>query len=884
MAEIDIMQQLKARFSEPLPDCAVRRIVVWNDPEGEFAEAFAAMVDAAGCAFAGESFPGGPVQCVEVRDGNTFAAKRRVCREAQDANFLLYRRRAQGELQGDWLADIELYAEHFHADYSSMLLEQIGAVDTDDVRDALRALRAFFAAKDRIAKFVRVMPHATSAQDVERGVIAVCCGAASATAENVVRAYMIAAAGNDGAPVPADKNAALQALRKYGAEAAFRTYLHRVLGYEGDIEATDDLAAHLLISALAATMPPESLCGLESHIVFGNSQFCVGIVRDWATSRNDEERRVLHALCRRVEERCNLLDRFLKTDIAVLAGSDVFPAIDEAILRTFMNSFAEGVDRRDEALSIIRSRKEASWYAEVASFYACLGSAVDIQGFYHDHATGLLLSPAAEVWRAYTEDWWRMDGFYRAFCDAYSRCVRESSPVLDDSVRALASWVDGVYRNWFLSQSISCWVSAAQASWEKAGWVDGVPRQDRFYDDVVTPELNATKRVLVVVSDAMRYEVAQQLAQRLERERSGSARVDAMQAVFPSVTEFGMAALLPHRSLSYDWRSGDVLADGASTEGIPARSSVLVARNPKSVAIQAVDLVELSKADRKALVHDAEVVFVYHNVIDTVGHNEHSGQSVIDACEDCVEEVMALVKIGLNDLGVSRAIVTADHGFLYTRQDLTELEKVGRDELAGEARVVERRFLIADPDATSDVFVRMNNEALDGGESSWWAPRECLRLKCSGSMHYVHGGVSLQELCVPVVRFRKLDARSKDYVERQRAALRLVSTDCRITSMNFGIALYQPEPVSGKVEPCEYELVFTDASGNEISDRRSAHADSASQNEQERTLQVRFALKAGLSYPDECYLVAREGASGSIAWREPYRILIAFAPADDFGF
>ncbi len=36
MAQIDIQAQLKTKFAQPLAPTAVRRIVVWNDPSGEF--------------------------------------------------------------------------------------------------------------------------------------------------------------------------------------------------------------------------------------------------------------------------------------------------------------------------------------------------------------------------------------------------------------------------------------------------------------------------------------------------------------------------------------------------------------------------------------------------------------------------------------------------------------------------------------------------------------------------------------------------------------------------------------------------------------------------------------------------------------------------------
>jgi hypothetical protein len=52
----------------------------------------------------------------------------------------------------------------------------------------------------------------------------------------------------------------------------------------------------------------------------------------------------------------------------------------------------------------------------------------------------------------------------------------------------------------------------------------------------------------VIISDALRYEVAAELCDTITRTTKGTAKLDAVQAVFPSITKFGMAALIPGES------------------------------------------------------------------------------------------------------------------------------------------------------------------------------------------------------------------------------------------------------------------------------------------------------------------------------------------------
>ena len=146
--------------------------------------------------------------------------------------------------------------------------------------------------------------------------------------------------------------------------------------------------------------------------------------------------------------------------------------------------------------------------------------------------------------------------------------------------------------------------------------------------------------------------------------------------------------------------------------------------------------------------------------------------------------------------------------------------------------------------------------------------------------------MSLQELCVPVLRYRDARAGAKGYEERTKAELKLLSTVRRITSMLFKVELYQPEAVGGKILPAEYTLAMVDEMGNEVSEVRRAHADMESAEEKARIIRLQFGLKAGRVYDAKhtYYLLCRSKDTGQVAWKETYQIDIAFAPMDDFGF
>ncbi|MCI9261631.1 BREX-1 system phosphatase PglZ type A [uncultured Adlercreutzia sp.] len=878
--QTEAKDQFLARFAAPLSGAARRRIVVWHDADGEFSEDFDALAAAAA---AGQLTPGErPLQFARDEDGVLFALKRRIAREDTESDFALYRPRAAGDIAGDLLADIELYAEHFQADGLSLLVQDLGAADTREVREALAELRAFFAAKDRTAKFKAVMSQARTAADVRAGVLAAALGRVEPTPQAVVRAYAQAALVDAEA---GESGRTLATLERYGVAAALARSVSGVTGYGGDLADADALAAHLLLSAFAASVPESLVRGLEDACSPQCGQFCLGIVHDWAAG--DEAARTLLAdAAEKVEREANLPMRFAGASLESLLETDVFPGVNRAIVANLAASLGQGADRRDDVRAAAAARRALAGYAEVACYFDALLAASAMQDFLRVHGEGYHEAPAAKVWEAYVGDWWQMDAAYRRFCEAYQRCVRDADPELSEAMQPVAEWADNHYVNGFLTPANECWIACAEGDWAREGYVADVPRQSRFYDEVVENELAGAKRVVVIVSDALRYEVARQLGDELERRLRVACECSAVQGVFPSVTPFGMAALLPHRSLAVNEETLAVSVDGMPTLSTAQREAVLKARRPASMALTAKDLLAMKSAEQREVAREAEVVYIYHNTIDATGEDASTEHDVFGACERAIDDICALVKVAVNQIKAARIVVTADHGFLYTRQPLGQAAKVSAAEIAGEAEKAKERFALVCGSVSDDRLLSVNMEPVGAGSLTGLAPRGIARLaRPGGTSHYVHGGVSLQELCVPVLRVRYGGSRSKSIGAAEAAEVRLLDTNRRITSMLFGVRLYQPEPVGGKVAPAEYELMLVDDAGNPVSDTRRAVADRADADERARAMEVRFALREGRTYrsADEYYLVARNVETGEPLFRERYTVDIAFAPTD-FGF
>jgi uncharacterized protein (TIGR02687 family) len=570
-----------------------------------------------------------------------------------------------------------------------------------------------------------------------------------------------------------------------------------------------------------------------------------------------------------------------------LVDTECFPCVNECILKMLMKEIGDYIINVDTISSVVEKRRTMVWYDAVSCYYEGLLQVANMQAFFHDHASGFHLAQARQVWNAYTTDYYKMDTYYRQFHLCFDRSLTVSNEVLDDLFKHVVEKVEGLYNGWFLSQLGSNWSDVCADELAQYGRVMEVSQQEHFYRSKVATGDN---RVYVIISDALRYEVAASLTEQLRRETQSKVELDSVQGVFPTITKFGMAALLPHQQLNVVQKPNggvSVLADGASTE-MPNRDKVLKSAHSASVALQYKNIIKMKRADRQALVKGMDIVYIYHDKIDEASHT--ADNLVFPACDDAIAEIKNIVRIICNEFGGTRIYITSDHGFLYTYSPLTEDDKVDKTSFNQQDVEYGRRYAIMQKGAQPDYLLPVKFVD-DQADLDAFAPRENVRIKMSGGgLNFVHGGISLQEMVVPVIDYQFLRNASKTYQRnRERydtkpVTVNLLSATRKISNMIFSLNFFQKEAVGDNRSACNYLLYFTDGSGKQISDTARIIADKTSDNGQDRTFRCSFNLKSlKYSNQDSYYLVIADESGLQAPQREEFQIDIAFA-LDEFNF
>lgn len=865
MASMDldtIIRDLNQRFAAPLPEFYKRRIIFWYDQEQEFKDKLTDIqLD--------------NVKLLVLTGSNNFVAKKLLSIDDTVSNYLVYCPLSYQSLEEDWFLNIELYSEEFRADLVSILMNEMDIPLMPDFRRLVRYYKKFFGAQSRRSAFTKLTKGITTTSQMHLAVMAAICGISDTQPGSIIKAVISGG-------IDMEANEIFGRLADYGAEKFFWTLIKQFSGYDEEEPSIESLVTHILLTATTRTLRLEYLEGLDKYISTPHVAWCYDFISDWIIGG---ETQALVDILQSVEEKLMLRARFSKIPLEDLADTEIFPCINDCILARIMTEISNHIINVDAIRNMAEKRRTLAWYDTVKCYYDGILQVANMQAFYLEHSAGFHTLEAKQVWEQYTGDYYHMDTYYRYYHLAFLKSLTAGNDYLDDLFKQVTDKVEGLYTHWFLGELGSNWANACSDELAKYGQIMEVPQQVNFYNDRVKTEDN---RVFVIISDALRYEVAVSLAAQLKRETQCEVTIGSCQGIFPTITKFGMAALLPHKQLSINERSNgelQVLADGLPTDA-GNRNKVLKTANENSVVLKYNDIAPMKRAERNALVKGMRVIYIYHDKVDASSHNFDN--MAFSACNEAIKEIKNMVRIIRNDFGGTHVYITADHGFLYTYKSLTEDCKVDKETSSDQDVEVGRRYLITRKGTAPNYLlpVKFIDDSYDA-----FAPRESICIKKrGGGLNFVHGGISLQEMVVPVIDYRYLRRNSKAYQNNKEkydtspVEIELLSASHKISNMIFSLSFYQKDAVGDNRSAANYLVYFTDSNGKHISDVVKIIADKANDNEQDRIFRCSFNLKS-LKYDNRAsyYLVIADETGLQMSKREEFRIDIAFA-VDEFNF
>lgn len=413
-----------------------------------------------------------------------------------------------------------------------------------------------------------------------------------------------------------------------------------------------------------------------------------------------------------------------------------------------------------------------------------------------DQIKSLVLDTPDEYIQKYTNQYYLIDLLYRKCVFIYRHLELNTTPV-EELLEQLKLQVENRYSKFIYTLNRE-WLSCLSAKGFDYKNIS-CPKQYDFFERLIRP---LKQKVAVIISDALRYEVAQELLNELHTDDKNVSELSCQLASIPSETAFGMANLLPGKSFIYD---GEIKIDGEKPVNIDQRDKILKKYSDRCIAVSFETILNGNKQDNREL-FKADVIYIYHDIIDKEGH-KGTERNVFNAAQTAINELSKMVKNIQGGFGVNKVIITSDHGFIYND---TEIQEADKNEMV-DCTILDKgaRHYITPDDPGIAIGHKIALFKTTKFQEPYWAviPDSVNRFKKAGSRYkFTHGGGSLQELIVPVIE----SSRKEDKVQRKVKPL-LLSRNLSIVSNNLKIQLLQENPLSAREKECTIEVgIFND--------------------------------------------------------------------------
>lgn len=393
----------------------------------------------------------------------------------------------------------------------------------------------------------------------------------------------------------------------------------------------------------------------------------------------------------------------------------------------------------------------------------------------------------------YSSEFFKLDQFYRIAIEKFHDSLATSLPI-EDEINSVKKQIDKDYAH--IANLLNYeWLTCVL---ESGDWFNSLTlqRQDNFYDDEKDPSV----KDVIIVCDALRFEVASELMDALNAKRC-NAELKPMLAGLPTETKYTKPALLPHNDLRLVGTQMEV--DGKVLTTMEQRQEHIRKFRPDAVCIGFDTVMAYNRSQLRELCKSS-LVYIFHDSIDEAGHAQ-SPLEVIRACRNAVNDLATLIP-RLNDGAlVSSIIVTADHGFLYNDMIFEEKDK---HVISEECIEKKSRYFLTNDSSSLTGIVKFPLAEVSGMKSSEpvyvGTPIGTNRLAAQGGGYdFAHGGASLQELIIPVIRSRRIYEEKADHV-----SCKLLTHDPRIVMNQFQGYILQKEPVTMTRKPVQIKAAL----------------------------------------------------------------------------
>jgi len=813
------------------------RIIFWYDENEELREQFNELV----------------MDSTEkvVVGTNQFYIKHLIYIENFSKQFLLYFPFKKPDNSENWLLDIELANYVFQTKQEAMFAQEL-ELDYNST-DLIGEHIEFFKSKERRALLKDLLGKDDDYQAIRYKMLAILFNTENISLIAFLQSHASAfSEGNE----KYDRD-----LERFNLKEYYWKEIARKYGYYSDTPSVYDFLIELFNTNFSL--------GKKSSIV-KESKILISTWKDTISYQS-----TYRQLSQKIADDLKIESTIGEVSIDDILQDDLFELIDKKIISELAKLVCDETISIDRLNLLVKQRENKYWYQDYRDFYDCLSNGMQMINLIRKYENTKIESFTAGI-NSYVKQFFLIDYYYRQYILHYRKAKQNKV------IQPLTEKIEKVYGNDWLVNFGNEWqrIIDAMDKWDYSVTIS----QHRFFDDHVKPIISKGQRLFVIISDAFRYEIGWEYLQKIQSEKRFEGELEYMVTTLPSYTQLGMAAMLPHRNLTIQPKSDYIMVDGNSTQGLQARKKILEQNSGvRATAINAEDYMKMnSSTDGRDFVKQFDLIYIYHNRIDKTGDDKTSEEKIFDAVELEIDFLMDVIK-KVAAMNGNNMLITSDHGFIYQNNELDDSDfSIGS--YTGDIWKESRRYVIGKNLKSGVGTKHFTSEQLNlTGDAEVLIPKSINRIRIKGSgSRYVHGGASLQEIIVPLLKVTKTRQDTT-----KKVGVDIIKSTDKITTNILAVSFLQTELVSEKILLRQIRSKIIAEDGEVLSDIFTYKFDMTEGIERMREVKHRFQLssKASGKYKNQrVRLILEEPVEGTSKWStyKEYYYTLNISFANDF--
>ena len=779
-----------------------------------------------------------------LTENNLFETKVLLEIEDKESNYLIYAPYEKPDYKVNHLADTIIYSKEFFADKLSLIMNELN-IDIS-MRSTIEKYSKFFNAKDRINKFSQININPYSNEEIELAIMASLLQIHSTNFDDILEEVV-----NKGL----DNNLYLKEFEKFNILDVFWDNIKNTFSYN-----EDKSLIRFMISVFITYLNIKTFDKIPKEYrkyLLNKDGNIINFVNKIMNNRQ-----TVDSFIKNSNEIYKFIDGdnlIKKLPIDNLIDIDIFKEIDEYIIHWLVENLKHenlnlDIKNRD-FIEICKNRKFKYYSNTYQDDYNMLINAYNIiknKDIY-------IIDDFIDLVDEYDRNYYKIDKNYRKFYYYYDKLANSSI------YEELETLIENIYTNNYLDNIIK--------AFNKNNSIENMNKkllQRNFYSHYIE---NQRQRIIVIISDALRYEVAKELVDNFDKNEKINAEIRPFISMLPSITSLGMASLLPNTDIDID-DDFNIFVDNNKTHTLDLREKILKKSNINSLALQYDNLIKMKNDELKMTFKEKEVIYIYHNNIDAIGDKLNTENKVFNACDESIKEIEKLIMKLTNTVSATNFIVTADHGFIYTRGVKKEYDKI--DKFYNENDKISKRYIISENnyDNLGTKSFKLKDLLSNDDNRYVISPITSTIFKAPGNgLNYYHGGSSPQECIIPLIEVNTIRGK----VDTENVEINPINTFNDIRTSEIKIDFIQKDAITDRIKPANYKIRFLDKNNTLISDEFIYMAKSTSENIIERIFEHTFKFKnQEYSRSNEYYFVITNIDTGVDIYKETVIIDIPF--------